>query len=322
MGISYGGFMIVLYLLAVVLGGIGLYYGAEWLIKGAGSFALKMGISPVVVGLTIVGYGTSTPELIVSLDAALNHQPDISLGNILGSNICNIGLIIGVSLMIKPMVFHRQLAAFDGIVMLAVAGILTIAVWTNGLGRLEGLGFLVMVFFYTYYTIQFEKKRGRESTSAMGKEITKKTSWIKDGLYIALSFFVLFVSARCFLYGAVGIARSMAISEAVIGLTLVAVGTSLPEFATSILAACRGKSDIAIGNIVGSNIYNILGILGIVGLVAPLNESNIHFSDFMAMLGFTLAFYVMLWRGKKAGRLTGALLFGVYLVYVIALYER
>jgi cation:H+ antiporter len=220
------------------------------------------------------------------------------------------------------MVFHRQLATFDGIVMLAAAGILTLAVWINGLGRLEGLGFLIMVFFYTYYTIQYEKKRGRESASARGNEVTKKTSWIIDSLYIALSLIVLFVAARGFLYGAVGIARSMAISEAVIGLTLVAVGTSLPEFATSTLAAWRGKSDIAIGNIVGSNIYNILGILGIVGLVAPLKESNIHFSDFMAMVGFTLAFYVLIWRGKKAGRLTGALLFGVYLVYVIALYER
>lgn len=322
MGIPYGGYIMIQYLLAIIFGCIGLYYGAEWLIRGAGSFALRMGISPVVVGLTIVGYGTSAPELIVSVDSAWNNQPDISLGNIIGSNICNIGLIIGVSLMIRPMVFHRQLASFDGIVMVLSAGLLSATVWWGTIGRVAGTFYLLLVIAYTLYTIQYEKKRGKEHVASMEGEVTKKTSLLNDCLFMALGLGVLLVAARSFLYGSVGVARLFEVSEAVIGLTLIAVGTSLPEFATSALAAWRGKSDIAIGNIVGSNIYNILGILGLVGVIAPIHASHIHFLDFAVMLGFTLVFYAMIWRGKKSGRLTGALLLGAYLVYVIALYER
>lgn len=310
------------FFLAIIFGCIGLYYGAEWLIKGAGSFALRMGISPVVVGLTIIGYGTSSPELIVSIDSAWNQQPDIALGNVIGSNICNIGLIIGSSLLIRPTVFHRQLARFDGIVMVISAVLLSLTVWWGGVGRIAGIIYLCLVTAYTLYTLQYDKKRGREDLALMEGEVTKKASLFNDCFFMALGLGVLLVGARSFLYGSVEVARLFEVSEAVIGLTLVAVGTSLPELATSALAAWRGKSDIAVGNIVGSNIYNILGILGIVGVIAPIDPRHIHFLDFAVMLGFTLVFYGMIWRGKKSGRLTGALLLGAYLVYVIALYER
>lgn len=307
--------------LALAFGGLGLYFGAEWLIRGAGSLALRLGISPVIVGLTIIGYGTSTPELVVSIDAAMNQQPDISLGNIIGSNISNIGLIIGLCLILKPLTFHRQLALFDGLVMIASALLCALFVGTMGIGRLAGSLFLVMLLGYTLYTIKYEKNRGSKEVELMKQEVSASTSLTKDMFCIFLGLAVLLGGSKVFLYGAVGLARLFSVSEAAIGLTLVAVGTSLPELATSLLAAWRNKSDLAVGNIVGSNIYNILGILGLVGLFSPIAESQIRLADYAAMILFTLAFYGMIWNGKKAGRFSGAILLGAYAIYVYSTFR-
>lgn len=305
----------------LILGAFGLYFGAEWLIRGSASLALRWGVSQTIVGLTIVGYGTSTPELMVSIDAALNQQPDISLGNIVGSNISNIGLIVGISLLIRPLAFDRTLAFTDGPFMLAAAILLPLTFLFGDLGRSAGLIYLALLIFYTCLTIYRSRSVAKAKEEMIEHAIDPQMPlWKETGLCIG-GLIVLLISARIFLWGAVAFAKYFGISDAVVGLTIVAVGTSLPELATSAVAAFKNQGDIAIGNIVGSNIYNILGILGAVGIVSPLTGVGIGVFDYAVMLGFTVCFYAMLYFGKRLGRVSGACLLGAYIAYAAFLYS-
>lgn len=308
-------------LIYLLFGAIGLYFGAEWLIRGAASLALRWGVSQTIVGLTIIGYGTSSPELMVSIDAGLNQQPDISLGNIVGSNICNIGLIVGLSLLIRPLLFDRALALVDGPFMVIAAVILPLTFYFGELGRIAALIYLALLVFYTCYTIYRSRSNAKTEEEVREFSVDPSMPLWKEALLCIGGLGMLLISARSFLWGAVAFAQYFGISDAVVGLTIVAVGTSLPELATSAVAAFKNQGDIAIGNIVGSNIYNILGILGAVGLISPLSGEGISTFDYAVMLGFTFCFFAMLYFGKKMGRLSGACLLGAYIAYAITLYS-
>ena len=224
----------------LILSLVALYIGAGWLVQGSSALALKAKISPLVVGLTIVAFGTSAPELVVSLNATLSGQGDIAIGNIVGSNIFNIGVILGVSATICPLQVKKQLLRIDIPVMLAATVLFTILFWNGTLGRTEGLFFLTGIIIYTIFSQELEEQ---------------PKHWAVDTLAIVGGLVVLVFASRLLVDNAVSIAKELGVSEAVIGLTIVAAGTSMPELATSIVAAYKRKTDIAIGNIVGSNLF-------------------------------------------------------------------
>lgn len=235
----------------LILSLVALYIGAGWLVQGSSALALKAKISPLVVGLTIVAFGTSAPELVVSLNATLSGQGDIAIGNIVGSNIFNIGVILGVSATICPLQVKKQLLRIDIPVMLAATVLFTILFWNGTLGRTEGLFFLTGIIIYTIFSLFYSRKHGTEGSSQELEEQPKH--WAVDTQAIVGGLVVLVFASRLLVDNAVSIAKELGVSEAVIGLTIVAAGTSMPELATSIVAAYKRKTDIAIGNIVGSN---------------------------------------------------------------------
>lgn len=249
----------------LILSLVALYIGAGWLVQGSSALAFKAKISPLVVGLTIVAFGTSAPELVVSLNATLKGEGDIAIGNIIGSNIFNIGIILGVSATICPLQVKKQLLRIDIPVMLAATVLLTILFWNGTLGRTEGLFFLTGIIIYTIFSLFYSRKHGEEGPSEELEEQPKH--WAADTLAIVGGLVVLVFASRLLVDNAVSIAKKLGVSEAVIGLTIVAAGTSMPELATSIVAAYKRKTDIAIGNIVGSNLFNILAIAGSCSLI-------------------------------------------------------
>ena len=228
----------------LILSLVALYIGAGWLVQGSSALALKAKISPLVVGLTIVAFGTSAPELVVSLNATLSGQGDIAIGNIVGSNIFNIGVILGVSATICPLQVKKQLLRIDIPVMLAATVLFTILFWNGTLGRTEGLFFLTGIIIYTIFSLFYSRKHGTEGPSQELEEQPKH--WAVDTLAIVGGLVVLVFASRLLVDNAVSIAKELGVSEAVIGLTIVAAGTSMPELATSIVAAYKRKTDIAI----------------------------------------------------------------------------
>ena len=244
-----------------------LYIGAGWLVQGSSALALKANISPLVIGLTIVAFGTSAPELAVSLGATLRGQGDIAIGNIVGSNIFNIGVILGVSATICPLQVKKQLLRIDIPIMLAATILFTILFWNGTLGRMEGLFFLTGIIIYTLFSLLYSRKQEEEPNLELEEQ---PKHWAVDTLTIIGGLVVLVFASRLLVDNAVSIAKELGVSEAVIGLTIVAVGTSMPELATSVVAAYKHKTDIAIGNIVGSNLFNILAIAGSCSLMHPI----------------------------------------------------
>lgn len=307
-----------------ILGGlILLFIGAEFLVRASSSLGLKLGITPLVVGLTIVGYGTSTPELIVSVQAALQNQGDVAVGNIVGSNIANIGLILGISSMIMPLKIKAALNRYDMPVMIASALLLYFFSFQGVLNGVHGTVFLIGIAAYTWWIINKSKTIQESELAKEELEEVKPFFHSKtlDGITVVVSLAVLILGSYLFLEGSVALARYAGISEAVIGLTLIAVGTSLPEMATSIVAAIRGHADVAIGNIVGSNIYNILGILGLSAIVAPMAISHIGQRDYIVMLAFSIYLGYLGFTQGVLSRVNGFLLLVAYFVYVFILFK-
>ena len=242
----------------ILAGSVLLYFGADYLVRGAVMLSKKAGLSSLVIGLTEVAFGTSMPEMVISLNAAVNDKPDISLGNIVGSNICNIGLILGLSALIRPLTGDRSLLKLDipflCVISLLLAGV---CIFTGGIERIIGILFLLLLALYLFYCI----KNGKNDPEDLPDEVKEEAKGI--------------VAKHLLVKGAVTTARMLHVSEAVIGLTLIALGTSLPELATSLVAAIKGESGIAAGNVIGSNIFNILAIMGVTPLVMPVNLSGI-----------------------------------------------
>jgi len=311
----------IIYLLYIIGSLIVLYFGANSLVKGAASLAERMGVSALVVGLTVVAFGTSTPELIVSVQAAKDGFGGISIGNIVGSNIANIGLILGISSLIFPLKAHLQLIRFDTPFMIIAAILFFVFFLDNRIGRIEGTVFTISIVGYTIFNIIKSKKEHQKKVLQEFEDSIPKVTrhWALDALFIILGLAALIIGSEFLVKNSVSLARLIGMSEAVIGLTIVAVGTSTPELATSIVAALKRQPDIAIGNIVGSNIFNILGILGVASLVRPISAPDINMTDMFVMIGMSLMLLPFIKTGFTLRRWEGALLLAVYIGYVIYL---
>ena len=300
--------------LYLLVGLVGLFFGGEALVRGSVGIARRMAIPPLLIGLTVVGFGTSTPELLVSVDAAWRGVPDIALGNIVGSNIANILLIIGLSALVWPIKVMGATLRRDTAVMMAAALVLVPIFAMAQMGRPAGL---VLVAGLVAYLVWAYRQPGDMEAEDVGvpapASALVSTMWVIGGLV------ALMVGARFLVDGAVNIARGFGISEAFIGLTIVAVGTSLPELATSLIAAFRRQSEIAIGNIVGSNIFNVLGILGVTALIAPIPVASRFLTfDLPVMIAVSLILTVLLLTRPVIGRGIGVAMLAGYVAYVWA----
>ena len=311
----------------LIAGLVLLVAGAEVLVRGAAKLAAQFGIPPLIIGLTVVAFGTSAPETAVSVQAALDGSGDLAIGNVVGSNIANVLLILGLTALIAPLIVSRQLIRLDVPIMIG-ASLLTFGLaWDGSLSRLDGALLFAGILAYTAFLIFNARKDKDGEDDEFAKEFgldeaPKPYAWaINLGLIIA--GLVLLVTGSNFLIeGAVTLARALGISELVIGLTVVAVGTSLPELATSILAAIKGERDIAVGNIVGSNIFNLLCVLGLASLVSPAAISvspNALAFDFPVMIAVAVACLPIFFAGYRINRWEGLLFLAYYVAYTLYL---
>lgn len=313
----------VISIVYLIVGLVLLYFGAEFLVKGSANLATKMGVSALVVGLTVVAFGTSAPELVVSIKSGLAGKGDLAVGNVVGSNIFNIALILGLTALVRPVKVHLNVLKIDTPIMVGCSILLLIFLLDSGISRFEGIVLTLGVIVYTTTTIFFAWKSGETKIDYPFEQITpipeKKHNPIFDVILTIIGMGLLVFGSKFFVDGAIDIARFLGVSEAIIGLTIVAGGTSLPELATSILAAVKKESDIAIGNIVGSNIFNILAILGISSLITPMRAPGIDQISICFMLGVSVLLLPFMRTGFVLNRLEGAiflLLYGGYMVYL------
>lgn len=306
--------------LKIVIGLVCLFYGGEWLVNGAVNTARRMGVSPLVIGITLVGFGTSTPELVTSLEAAFAGSPDIAIGNVVGSNIANVLLILGSTALFYPLAVHRGALKRDGAMMCLATALLAGFAFAGVIGQTAGLVFMAALATYVLYTYLSERKAYDASAKMHRQEAEVaegESQPLAKALGLAVAGIVLTIAgAKVLVSGAIDLARLANISEAVIGLTIVAVGTSLPELAASIAAGLKRQGDVVIGNILGSNIYNILGILGITATVKPLTISEqILGVDIWVMCAAAVAAIAFSLTDSKISRNEGAILLAGYVFY-------
>ncbi|MVW74718.1 calcium/sodium antiporter [Pseudomonas xionganensis] len=313
----------------LIAGLVLLVAGAEVLVRGAAKLAAQFGISPLVIGLTVVAFGTSAPETAVSVQAAFNGSGDLAIGNVIGSNIANVLLVLGATALVAPLIVSRQLIRLDVPIMIGASLVVYALAWDGALSRLEGLLLFAGVVSYTAFLVISSRrdKSAAEADDEFVKEFgldepAKPHAWaINLGLIIA--GLVLLVAGSNFLVeGAVSLARALGLSELVIGLTVIAIGTSLPELATSIIAAFKGERDIAVGNIVGSNIFNLLCVLGLTALVSPQAvavAANALAFDFPVMIAVAVACLPIFFAGYRINRWEGLLFLAYYVAYTVYL---
>lgn len=313
----------LIHILFIIIALVMLYFGASWLVRSASSLAIKLGVTPLIIGLTIVAFGTSTPELIVSIQAALNGNGGISIGNVVGSNIFNIGVILGASALCYPIQVKAEVIRFDIPVMLLTALGFLFLFLDHIIGRLEGLILIVASVLYTFYNIRKAKMDTTpEITEEFQEAMPKVSSRWTDLLLILLGLGVLMVGSDLLVDHAVRLAQYFQVSDAVIGLTIVAAGTSMPELATSVVAALKKQSDIALGNVVGSNIYNILIILGISSLITPIQAPDIALTDSLVMVGISILLIPLVKSGFVLQRWEGGVLLLAYAIYLYNLLPK
>lgn len=313
----------------LVAGLVLLYFGAEWLVSGAARLATSFGVRPLIVGLTVVAYGTSSPELVVGIGAAVNGQGSIALGNVVGSNIANIGLILSVAALIRPPAIDVSLRRREVPVLLLTAALVPLLLLDSSIHLWEGGALVALAVGYTAWMIR--SARGDGAIAAEAGEVAAAAD--RAGLgsapeggrarLVALGLVglgLLVVGGHLLVEGAVGIASALGMSERLIGLTIVAVGTSLPELATSVIAAIRGHSDIAVGNVVGSNIFNVLLILGASGMAGSVNVSLGDLAvDLVALSIMTAVAALVIVTRRRVSRLEGILLLLGYVGFLFAL---
>ena len=304
--------------------------GADWLVGGSSRIARRLGVSVFVIGLTIVAWGTSAPEVVVSAVAAHKGNSAISLGNVLGSNIANLGLVLGASALVLPRVLDTSFRTRDLVTFFGSIGILWVFCLDGALTRVESG---VMLGLYGAYTLSLLLFRDKEAALDVPETDSKWPAWLEA----AIGFAVVLVGAQLTVGGATAGAERLQIDERVVGLTVVAIGTSLPELAASLGSACKGQSELSLGNVIGSNVFNLIAVLGIVGLVRPLEASAMPDAaasqelsdafagvlglDFYVVAGFSVGSVLLIWLGgSKAGRLKGLLLLGAYFAYNAALF--
>lgn len=308
--------------LTLVVGLVLLVVGAEFLVKGASNVAAILQIPPLIIGLTIVAYGTSAPEMSVSIMSSFSGQGDIAIGNVIGSNICNILLVLGLSSLVAPLIVSKQVIRSDVPIMIGVSLLLLMFSWDGQLSRVDSIILFIGGLLYTFSLIYQSNKQGAEQD-----EFTEEYSfsgtispglWVKNIVLIIGGSGLLIFGSRWLVNSAVTIAQALGVSELLIGLTIVAIGTSLPELATSIIASFRGERDIAVGNVLGSNIFNVLAVLGIGGAVSPdgipISDAIIQFNAPVA-IAVAFACLPIFYSGKRIERWEGLLFLFYYLAY-------
>ena len=315
--------MTVLYITLCLIGFLLLYFGAEWLVKGSSSLARSLGVTPIVIGLTVVAFGTSAPELVVSLISSIQAKSMIAVGNVVGSNICNIALVLGLSAVFNPIKSDPSVVRRDIPIMLAISVYILLLTFNSTLSRIEGATLFTGIIIYTffnYYLTQKETTRAADIESEL-KEIGFIGSRLKQILLIAAGIAGVVVGAQIVVDNAVKIMTILGVSEKFIGLTIVAFGTSLPELATSVVAAMRGEMDISIGNLVGSNVFNIMSVLGIASLVRPIPipggflESGLWI-DYLVMIFTSFLPWLMMRKDFTVNRRDGFILLACYVGYL------
>ncbi len=323
-----------------------LYFGSEWLVRGSVNIARKMRISQLVIGLTIVAFGTSTPELVVSIGAALDGRADISLGNVVGSNIINIGLILGLSAAIFPLAVSSNTIRKEVPLMIAASiALVILSMFDNKITQLEGALMVMAIISFNYFSYRQSRKEAESNKPTTGsttsshampieeitetdntavppraKDIDSSSSiFAKSIPLILLALVLLYFGATLTVDNAVVIATAAGISERVVGLTIVAVGTSLPELITSVIAARKKHTDLSVGNIIGSNLFNVLAVVGISSTIAGISVNPDIFSDYAIMIGFSLILIPLMRSGFILSRIEGICLVIAYLTYVVML---
>jgi cation:H+ antiporter len=306
-----------------IIGGlILLFFGANWLVQGAITLALHLGLSPLIVGLTVVALGTSVPEALVSVQAAIGHQGGIALGNVIGSNILNIALILGLSAFFSPLKVDSHLVKADIPLLAGATFMLIVLLEDFHISRMEGAFLLLCIVGYVAGNIMTVKRTSPEENKMEGVEVPEdhsKNLW-RDISFLFIGLIALAFGSNFLVTGAVDLARILGLSEALIGLTIVSIGTGTPEMATALMAAYRRRADLAIGNAVGSNLFNIMFVLGIAALVAPLDGKGISSIDLYVMLGVTILLLPTVWTGRILDRKEGFLFMAIYVGYLYHLW--
>lgn len=313
----------ILAIVFIVLGVFLLAKGADWMVDGAASLAKRLGVAPIVIGLTVVSFGTSAPELVVNLVAATSGNTDIAIGNIIGSNIANILLILGIAAVITPLTIKKNTVWKE--IPLALLAVVLVGVMAadrvltgraiDSIDRIDALSLLAFFVVFLYYTFGISKTEGGAGPDVKGMSVVKAVSLVSGGLL------ALVAGGKLTVDGAISIAQAFGVAERIIGLTVVAIGTSLPELVTSAIAAKKGQVDIAIGNVVGSNIFNIFLVLGISAFVAPLPLGPDSAGDILVAIGAALMLFMAMFVGRRhqLERWQGAAFIGCYAVYVLSL---
>ena len=314
-------------LIYLLLGIIGLYFGAEWLVGGSSKLALKVGVSPLVIGLTVVALGTSAPELAVCLRLNFEGRPDAAIGNIVGSNICNILLILGFSSLIRPLKVHRQIIRKELPILLIVSFALILMLINQEVAKWEGVVLCAGIVIYILSSF----KGANNNSESVGEDLSLADVSVEDRRHsktfplvlLLLSGLILLVLGASFVEkGGIGLAKSFGVSEAVIGLTLLAFGTSLPELATSLVACIKNEGDIIAGNAIGSSIFNILAILGITAMFKPLLVNDINLIDYSIMIGVVILCWLFVFKKMNLNRIKGGLFLCLYAGYIINILYR
>ena len=310
------------WLIGILLGIVMLYFGSDWLVDGAKKLALRLGIAPFVIGLTVLAFGSSAPEAVTSIVSS--STPEIIIGNVIGSNIANIGLCIGLAAILHPMVAKYVSMRFEIITMVAASCLITILGINGYIGLIEGIVLmsLLVIFILAVYFMKRGDKEGQESyVSEIDTEIDRSTKklllWI--GMCI-IGLVLLYFGARFFIEGATDLAKEIGVSELMIGLIVVAIGTSLPELCISLMASYRGENELAVSNIVGSNIFNAFFVLGIGACLTdvPISDKTLMF-HMPVMIGLSLIMFLMVWRKNEISKFSGILLLAIYVAYILAM---
>ncbi len=307
--------------IGILLGGlIVLIAGGEFLVRGSVSIALRLKISPLVVGLTVVAFGTSAPELFISVQSALSGSPDIAMGNVIGSNICNLALVLGVTAFITPVPVQKDIIRIDWPVAMGSSLLMFALVQGNLISFWEGILFVTLLIGYTFFTIlksRKETKNLQAQAEVLDVPSQPTASVWRDILLLVIGIAGLTLGSSWFVFGAKELAIALGVSERVVGITVVALGTSLPELATAIVAAMRKETDIAMGNLIGSNIFNILSILGFTSIIASIQVNDVIIrSDMIWMLLVTFMIFPMMITRRKISKVEGVILLAFYLYYI------
>jgi len=310
---------------AIILGFAVLIWSADRFIYGAAALSRNLGISPLIIGLTIVGFGTSAPEMLVSAFAAVQGNPGLAIGNAVGSNIANVALILGVTALVTPLVVGSRILRREMPLLLLVMVCAGLLLLDGHLGRLDGalllLGLALVLAWIVYDGLRSRADPSDPIGAEFDAEIPDKVPTARALIWLVLGLVLLLISARILVWGAVNVAEALGVSDLIIGLTIIAIGTSLPELAASVVSARRGEPDIAIGNVIGSNMFNLLGVLALPGLIHPgAVPGDVLSRDYPVMMGLTLLFLVMAFglrgRAGRIGRPGGLLLVACFVGYM------